>query len=136
MQNGQFLTGAVGLLVVSMRVMFWKVRLGATWRASTPVPGPHTNEHTKTTTTSKQVGFSYDSVVGQGQWWRLAAAAVSHVELLHLGFNASALWSLRGAERVLGSGYYARTSLLLAAGSQAVRLRVAAAFLTLPPPVH
>ncbi|CAI5976926.1 unnamed protein product [Closterium sp. NIES-65] len=44
------------------------------------------------------VGISYDAVVSHRQFWRLASAPLSHISLLHLLFNVSALWSMGGIE--------------------------------------
>lgn len=47
--------------------------------------------------------------------WRCGAAQLAHVELLHLAFNLSALWSVGLVERAaeLGSAYYAKQTALL-----------------------
>lgn len=59
------------------------------------------------------VGISYDAVAAEGQHWRLASAAMSHISFLHLVFNMSALWGLGGAEAALGPVAYLRNTLLL-----------------------
>ena len=59
--------------------------------------------------------MSLERVVEQHQYWRLASAQLSHIDLLHLLFNLSALWSVGLVETApgLGVGYYAgRTALL------------------------
>lgn len=60
------------------------------------------------------VGMSYENVIDQGEVWRCVTSQFSHVELLHLIFNLSALWSIGIAERAVGHLYYIKqTSLLL-----------------------
>lgn len=63
------------------------------------------------------VGLSYESVVSQGQHWRIITSAFSHISFLHLVFNMSALWSLGVVESAkeynLGTAYYLQNSILL-----------------------
>lgn len=63
------------------------------------------------------VGLSYETVVLQGQHWRLITSAFSHISFLHLIFNMSALWSLGIVESSksynLGTSYYLQYSLVL-----------------------
>lgn len=67
------------------------------------------------------VGFKYDLVVGQQQYWRLATSVVSHVDIIHLVFNVTGLWSMGYAETFLGSVHYLIITLLLIIVSNAVR---------------
>lgn len=62
-----------------------------------------------------EVGMSYDRVVCGQELWRLVTSQLSHVDLLHLVFNLSALWSVGIVERsnVLGTIYYIQQSSLL-----------------------
>ncbi|KAL4442121.1 hypothetical protein ABPG77_011382 [Micractinium sp. CCAP 211/92] len=61
------------------------------------------------------VGLSYDRVVSQRELWRCAACQLSHIDLLHLLFNLSALWSIGLVERspALGTLYYLQQTTLL-----------------------
>ncbi|CAK0783631.1 hypothetical protein CVIRNUC_006830 [Coccomyxa viridis] len=49
-----------------------------------------------------QVGLSYEKAVGRCEIWRIITAQLSHVELLHLLFNLTALWSLGDVEAADG----------------------------------
>ncbi|CAG9467826.1 unnamed protein product [Pedinophyceae sp. YPF-701] len=60
-----------------------------------------------------ELGVSFTAVAVQGQLWRAAVAQVCHVDLLHLAFNVSALWSLGGAEVLLGHAAYTRITTIL-----------------------
>lgn len=59
------------------------------------------------------VGMSYDRVLGDNEVWRCGTFQLAHVELLHLVFNLSALWSIGIAEQALGSLYYLKITALL-----------------------
>lgn len=59
------------------------------------------------------VGMSYDRVVIDREYWRLGSSQLSHIEILHLVFNLSALWSIGIAERSLGKFYYLKQTALL-----------------------
>lgn len=64
------------------------------------------------------VGLSYEAAVEGGQHWRLITAAFSHVSVVHLVFNMSALWSLGAVEQLgpqagLGVQYYLHYTLVL-----------------------
>eukprot|EP00887_Chlorella_sp_A99_P003370 scaffold26.g3370.t1 len=59
------------------------------------------------------VGVSYDAVVQRRELWRLASSQVSHVDLLHIAFNVSALWSVGAVEHAAGTLYYLQQSALL-----------------------
>ncbi len=65
-----------------------------------------------------EVGLNYEQAVQKLELWRIVTAQLSHVELLHLLFNLSTLWSL-GVVEESGSGarsgtlYYFQTSLVL-----------------------
>lgn len=62
------------------------------------------------------VGLSYDTAV-EGHYWRLITSAFSHISVLHLVFNMSALWSLGVVEQLghmgLGVQYYLHYTLVL-----------------------
>lgn len=62
------------------------------------------------------VGLSYDAAV-EGHYWRIITSAFSHISILHLVFNMSALWSLGGVEQLglmgLGVAYYLEYTLVL-----------------------
>ncbi|CAL1404694.1 unnamed protein product [Linum trigynum] len=63
-----------------------------------------------------QVGSSYETAV-EGHHWRIITSAFSHISIIHLVFNMSALWSLGIVEQLdhmgLGSLYYLQYSLVL-----------------------
>ncbi|XP_010526188.1 PREDICTED: RHOMBOID-like protein 13 [Tarenaya hassleriana] len=63
-----------------------------------------------------QVGLSYENAV-EGHYWRIITSAFSHISVLHLVFNMSALWSLGVVEQLghagLGAGYYLHYTLVL-----------------------
>ncbi|KAL0387967.1 UNVERIFIED_CONTAM: RHOMBOID-like protein 13 [Sesamum radiatum] len=62
------------------------------------------------------VGLSYETAV-EGHHWRIITSAFSHVSILHLVFNMSALWSLGIIEQLrhigLGVEYYLHYTILL-----------------------
>ncbi|KAL5990865.1 RHOMBOID-like protein 13 [Asimina triloba] len=62
------------------------------------------------------VGLSYEAAM-EGQHWRLITSAFSHISVLHLVFNMSALWSLGVIEQLghvgLGIGFYLHYTLVL-----------------------
>ena len=68
-----------------------------------------------------EVGMSYDRIIGDHEWWRCGSSQLSHVELYHLIFNLTALWSIGIAERVMGLGYYLKITALLFILSPLVR---------------
>jgi len=59
------------------------------------------------------VGMSFDRVVGDNEFWRCGTSQLAHVELLHLVFNLSALWSVGIAEQMLGTLYFLKITTLL-----------------------
>lgn len=63
------------------------------------------------------VGLSYEAAVDSGQYWRVITSAFSHVSVVHLVFNMSALWSLGAVEQLgqigLGVEYYLHYTLVL-----------------------
>ncbi|KAI0510663.1 hypothetical protein KFK09_011271 [Dendrobium nobile] len=63
-----------------------------------------------------QVGLSYEAAI-EGQHWRIITSAFSHVSVLHLVFNMSALWSLGVVEQLghigLGVEFYLQYTLVL-----------------------
>lgn len=62
------------------------------------------------------VGLNYDAAV-EGQHWRIITSAFSHISILHLVFNMSALWSLGVIESLghmgLGVQFYLHYTLVL-----------------------
>lgn len=72
-----------------------------------------------------QVGVSYDTAV-EGHYWRLITSAFSHISVLHLVFNMSALWSLGVVEQLghigLGVEFYLQYTLVLVVLSGALVL--------------
>ncbi|GAA0151007.1 serine protease [Lithospermum erythrorhizon] len=62
------------------------------------------------------VGLSYEKSL-EGHHWRIITSAFSHVSILHLVFNMSALWSLGVVEQLkhmgLGVEYYLQYTLVL-----------------------
>ena len=70
------------------------------------------------------VGLSYQQVVVHRELWRSAASQLAHVDLLHLVFNLSVLWSIGMVERTssLGTLYYLQQTTLLFLLSPAVSL--------------
>ncbi|KAL2507269.1 RHOMBOID-like protein 13 [Forsythia ovata] len=62
------------------------------------------------------VGLSYESAI-QGHHWRIITSAFSHISVLHLVFNMSALWSLGIIEQLghigLGVEYYLHYTLVM-----------------------
>ncbi|KAM7266278.1 hypothetical protein ACFE04_004175 [Oxalis oulophora] len=62
------------------------------------------------------VGLSYENAI-EGHWWRIITSAFSHISVLHLVFNMSALWSLGVVEQLdhigLGMEYYLQYTLVL-----------------------
>jgi len=59
------------------------------------------------------VGVSYTALVRGKQLWRVFTASLSHIDLLHLVFNLTSLWSLRFLEVKYGALWYLRVSYLL-----------------------
>lgn len=63
-----------------------------------------------------QVGLSYETAI-EGHHWRIITSAFSHISILHLVFNMSALWSLGVVEQLghmgLGMGFYLHYTLVL-----------------------
>jgi membrane associated rhomboid family serine protease len=63
------------------------------------------------------VGLSYEAVMEGGQYWRIITSAFSHVSVVHLVFNMSALWSLGAVEQLghagLGVQYYLHYTVVL-----------------------
>ncbi|GAB4825456.1 RHOMBOID-like protein 13 [Ancistrocladus abbreviatus] len=63
-----------------------------------------------------QVGLSYESAV-EGHYWRIVTSAFSHISVIHLVFNMSALWSLGVVEQLghigLGVQFYLHYTLVL-----------------------
>lgn len=62
------------------------------------------------------VGLSYETAM-EGQYWRIITSAFSHISVIHLVFNMSALWSLGAVEQLdhvgLGVEYYLQYTLVL-----------------------
>lgn len=62
------------------------------------------------------VGLSYETAM-EGQHWRIITSAFSHISIIHLVFNMSALWSLGVVEQLenvgLGVEYYLQYTLVM-----------------------
>ncbi|CAL9203012.1 unnamed protein product [Musa hybrid cultivar] len=62
------------------------------------------------------VGLSYETAIA-GQYWRIITSAFSHISVVHLVFNMSALWSLGVVEQLghlgLGIEFYLQYTLVL-----------------------
>ncbi|XP_019707682.2 RHOMBOID-like protein 13 [Elaeis guineensis] len=62
------------------------------------------------------VGLSYETAV-EGHYWRMITSAFSHISVVHLVFNMSALWSLGVVEHLgymgLGVEFYLQYTLVL-----------------------
>lgn len=65
---------------------------------------------------------SYESVVRRGELYRVLTSTFTHLSLLHLAFNVNALWSMRGAEALLGAGTYVKDAAALTLGTEALAL--------------
>lgn len=63
-------------------------------------------------------------VVAHGELWRCAAAQLCHIDVMHIVYNVSALWSIGLVERAptLGTLYYLTNTALLFLLSPAVRV--------------
>ncbi len=59
------------------------------------------------------VAFSFEKIVTEGEWSRLFTSALSHFDLMHLGFNAMTLYQLGPLEEEFGSARYAYLSFAL-----------------------
>ncbi|KAE8723867.1 hypothetical protein F3Y22_tig00011718pilonHSYRG00186 [Hibiscus syriacus] len=63
----------------------------------------------------QHVGLSYETAV-EGHHWRVITSAFSHISVIHLVFNMSALWSLGVVEQLghlgLGVAYYLQYTLV------------------------
>lgn len=62
------------------------------------------------------VGLSYETAI-EGHHWRIITSAFSHISVIHLVFNMSALWSLGVVEQLgqmgLGVAFYLQYTLVL-----------------------
>lgn len=61
----------------------------------------------------ERIAFSYQKVVLEKQWWRIATASYSHANFFHIVFNMTSLWSLSPLEESLGVIAYASITYLL-----------------------
>lgn len=63
-----------------------------------------------------QVGLSYETAM-EGHHWRIITSAFSHISLIHLAFNMSALWSLGAVEKLghagMGVQYYLHYTIVM-----------------------
>lgn len=63
------------------------------------------------------LGSNYGPFTLRGQWWRLLTAQFLHFGLIHIGFNAMALWQLGPlAERLFGRWHFLLLFLLAGIG--------------------
>jgi membrane associated rhomboid family serine protease len=58
------------------------------------------------------VGSSYRLVVIEHQYWRAFSASLSHISLIHLGFNMFSSWQLRNVEMSIGIAEYFRLTFI------------------------
>ena len=65
------------------------------------------------------VCLSYTIVARERQYYRLLTAAVTHVSAMHILFNMGSLLNLAPLEALMGSAWYAETTLLLLYASMA-----------------
>ena len=56
-------------------------------QGGTPVVSCHTHTHTHTHTHIHTHTNTQLQVVKEGQWWRAVTASISHIDIIHLGFN-------------------------------------------------
>lgn len=63
--------------------------------------------------TFEHVSISYRKVIDQYQYYRIITAAFTHLDLMHILFNMSALWSVGSIEIWKGSLWYIETTILL-----------------------
>jgi len=70
------------------------------------------------------IGLAYQKVVKEGHYWRAVTATFSHLNLLHLLFNMSSLWSLGSLEQLMGPVKYIRDTFLLLILSTAIDILV------------
>eukprot|EP00727_Mastigamoeba_balamuthi_P003615 m51a1_g13250 hypothetical protein (258) ;mRNA; f:294-1719 len=72
----------------------------------------------------EHLGFSVQTCWNNGEYWRVFSASMTHIDLLHLAFNMSSLWSLRFLETLYGPVWYLRVSFFLLVLSVAMTLVV------------
>jgi len=65
----------------------------------------------------EKIAYHFDKVVLEGQYWRVITAGLSHLNLLHVGFNMVSMYSMAWIEQYLGSIEYLRISFILLIGS-------------------
>lgn len=61
----------------------------------------------------ESIAISYRTFIKDKQYWRGVTAIFSHLNLLHIVFNMSSLWSLRAIEKVFGTIMYFKISFIL-----------------------
>ena len=59
------------------------------------------------------VGYSYQKVVVENEWWRCISASFSHLSIMHIAFNLYSLWSLGFIEKHIGLIEYFKITYLL-----------------------
>lgn len=59
------------------------------------------------------IAISYRTFIKEKQYWRGVTAIFSHLNLLHIVFNVSSLWSLRSIEKAFGTITYFKISYIL-----------------------
>jgi len=70
----------------------------------------------------EDVGLSYHKIIIDKHYWRGITASLSHINILHLFFNMSSLWSCRSIEIAFGTIFYLKYSFLLMVASIAIIL--------------
>lgn len=61
----------------------------------------------------ENIAISYRTFIKEKQYWRGVTAIFSHLNLLHIVFNVSSLWTMRSVEKVFGTITYFRISYIL-----------------------
>lgn len=72
----------------------------------------------------EDIAISYRTFVTNKQYWRGVTAVFSHLNLLHIAFNVSSLWSLRFVEAAFGTVAYFRISYILMVTSVLVTMGI------------
>jgi len=69
-----------------------------------------------------KIALSYQTMVINGEWYRAITSSISHINVLHIAFNMTSIWSYRFIEHLNGTLYYIKESLVLLLCSVALLL--------------